>query len=146
VENYISTFPDIVYLPNITTCFFQPIAYTLGGYSTLDYSVAPSINPPHTIHLNFQCKKCKKRLDIAPPVKLCSSHIEQNKPEVLKMTRKSHDTLVRMVTEPVWMATIAFNKHTLRALESRGYITVQWAVNGSVRVTSTGERYVRENI
>lgn len=61
------------------------------------------------------------------------------------MTKTSRNTLIRMVTTSTCMATVAFNKHTLKALESRGYVEAQWAVGGSVRVTSTGEQYVRDH-
>ena len=61
------------------------------------------------------------------------------------LTPNSHNALSRMVTDTVWMGTAGWHKATLRALESRGYITVQRAVNGAVRVTSTGEDYVRHH-
>lgn len=63
----------------------------------------------------------------------------------MTLTANSHNALVHMVTDCVWMGTTGWNKRTLRALESRGYIKVQWAVNGEVRVTSTGQRYVERH-
>jgi hypothetical protein len=63
----------------------------------------------------------------------------------MTMTTRSHNALTRMVIDSAYMGTNGWNKHTLRALERRGYITVQWAINGCVRVTSAGEAYVRRH-